>query len=103
MVVRMSRFILARKWIILLVIFCLLGTISQACHDYDEEQECYEEKKEETIVEEKVETAHESVSGITSSKWFIFLDKLIERYPIIERIIERLFQWIIDNLLGMDY
>lgn len=95
--------VLARKWIIVIVIFCLLGTISQACHDYEEEQKCYEEKKEEMVVEEKVETSYESVSEITSSKWFIILDKLIGRYPIIERIIERIFQWIINNLLDMDY
>jgi len=49
MVVRMNWMILARKWIILLMIFCLLGTVTQACHDYEEEQKCYEETKEETI------------------------------------------------------
>ena len=94
---------LARKCIIVLVIFCLLGTISQACHDYEEDQKCYEEKKEETFYEEKVETSYESVSGITSSKWFLFFNRIIEKYPIIERIIERIFQWIINNLLSIDY
>jgi len=94
---------LVRKWIIVLVIFCLLGTISQACHDYEEDQKCYEEKKEETFDEEEVETSYESVSEITNSKWFLFLNKIIEKYPIIELIIERIFQWIINNLLGMDY
>ncbi len=95
--------VLVRKWIIVLVIFCLLGTLSQACHDNVEEEKCSEEEKEESIVEEKVDTPEQSVSGITESKWFIILDKLIERYPIIERIIERIFQWIFNNLLGLDY
>jgi hypothetical protein len=99
----MNWMVLARKCIIVLVIFCLLGTIAQACHEYDEEQKCYKEEKEETIVEEKQETSYQSVSGLTSSKWFIILDKLIERYPIIERIIERIFQWIFNSLLDMDY
>jgi hypothetical protein len=98
MVVRMNWMYFARKWIILLVIFCLLGTISKACHDSEEVQECDKEKEE-----EKIETSYESVSGLTSSKWFIFLDKIIEKYPIIERLIERIFQWIVDNLLGLDY
>ncbi len=66
------------------------------------DQKCYEEKKEETI-EEKVETSYESVSEITTSKWFLFLNKIIEKYPIIERIIERILQWIINNLLDFDY
>jgi hypothetical protein len=99
----MSWMFLARQWIIVLVIFCLLGTISQACHDYEEDQKCYEDKNEENIDEEKVETSYGSDSGITSSKWFLILNKLIDRYPIIERIIERIFQWIINNLLDMDY
>ena len=93
---------ITHKWIILLVIFCLLGTLAQACHEYEEEEKCYEEK-EETTVEENVETQTETLSSITESKWFIVLDKLIERYPIIERIIERIFQWIFNNLLGLDY
>ncbi len=103
MVVRMSWMVLVRKWIIVLVIFCLLGTITLACESYEPEEKCYEEEKEEIIVEEKVDSPTQSVSGITESKWFIILDKLIERYPIIERIIERIFQWIFNNLLGMDY
>lgn len=88
------------KLIIVAVIICLLGTIAQACHDY-EENECYEEEKEEEIVEE--EPYYESASGITESKWFQVLERLIERFPIIERIIERIFQWIFNNLLGLDY
>ena len=104
MVVRMSWMVLVRKWIIVMMIFCLLGTLTQACHDYEEEEEkCYEEEKEEIIVEEKVEPPEESGSDITESKWFIILDKLIERHPIIERIIEWIFQWIFNNLLDMDY
>ena len=90
-----------RKWILVAVIFCLLGTIAQACHEYEEEK-CYEEEKTEIIVEEE-QPAYDSVSGITDSKWFIILDRLIERYPILERIIERIFQWIFSNLLGLDY
>ena len=89
--------VLVRKWIIIFVIFCLLGTLTQACHDTDKD------KNEENEVEEKEETPKESGSDITKSKWFIILDRLIERYPIIARIIERIFQWIFNNLLDMDY
>jgi hypothetical protein len=102
MVEEMNWMVLARKGIIVLVIFCLIGTIAQACHGYEEEKYCKEEK-EETKVEEKYESSYESVSSITESKWFIILDRLIERYPILERIIERIFQWIFNNLLGLDY
>jgi hypothetical protein len=99
----MSWMFLARKWIIVLVIFCLLGTISQACHEHEDEKKCYEEKKEENCYEEKVKTSYESDSGIASSKWFLFLSKIIDRYPIIERIIERILQWVINNLFEIDY
>ena len=95
--------VLVRKWIIVLVIFCLLGTITLACESNEPEEKYYEEEKEEIIVEEKVDSPTQSVSGITEMKWFIILDKLIERYPIIELIIERIFQWIFNNLLGLDY
>ena len=103
MVVRMSWMVSFRKYIIILVIFCLLGTLTKACHYNEEEEKCYKEEKEETIVEEEEEPHYESVSSITESKWFIILDRLIERYPILERIIERIFQWIFNNLLGLDY
>ena len=89
--------VLIRKWIILFVIFCLLGILTQACSDYEEEE------NEDIIVEENNEPTSKSGSGIIESKWFIILDKLIERYPIIERIIEHIFQWIFNNLLGLDY
>jgi hypothetical protein len=102
MVVRMSWMAAVRKLITVLMIFCLLGTISQACHE-NEEAKCSEEEKEGGIVEEKVESQEESGSDITEKKWFIILDKLIERHPIIERIIERIFQWILKNLLDIDY
>jgi hypothetical protein len=98
MVVRMNWMVFVRKWIIVAVIFCLIGTITQACH-YQEEKECYE--KEEKVVEE--EPNYESATGIIDSKWFQILDKLIQRFPILERIIERIFQWIFNNLLGLDY
>ena len=98
MVVRMNWMVLARKWILVAVIFCLFGTIAQACHCY-EEKKCYEH--EEKVVEE--EPIYESTSGIIDSKWFQILDKLIQRFPILERIIERIFQWIFNNLLGLDY
>jgi hypothetical protein len=90
----MSWMVLVRKCIIVLVVFCLIGTIAHACHDQEEE-------KEQEILEE--EPHYEPVSEITESKWFIILDKLIDRYPIIERIIERIFLWIFNNLLDMDY
>ena len=95
MVIRMNWMVLVRKWIIVILIFCLLGTLTQACEDYEEEE------KEEIIVEEKVETQEES--DITESKWLIILGKLIDRYPIIERIIEWIFKWIFNNLLDLDY
>ena len=103
MVVRMSWMVVVRKWIIVLVIFCLLGTLTQACYNYEEEEKCYKEEKEEIIVEEKEEPPEEPGSDITVSKWFIILERLIERYPIIELIIERIFQWIFKNLLDLDY
>ncbi|KYK33872.1 MAG: hypothetical protein AYK22_05900 [Thermoplasmatales archaeon SG8-52-3] len=93
---------ISHKCIIVLVIICLLGTIAQACEEYEEEK-CYEEEKEETIIEEKVESPTEPEFSFSESKWFIILANLIERYPIIERIIERIFQWIFNNLLGIDY
>lgn len=89
--------VFARKWMIVLLIFCLLGTLTQACHDYEEEDE------EDIIDEEKVEPTEESGSKTIESKWFILLDRLIDRYPIIERIIERIFQWIFNYLLDLDY
>ena len=98
----MSWMVFVRKWILVAVIFCLLGTIAQACEEYEEEK-CYEKEKEEYVEKEVEEPTYESVSGITDSKWFIILDRLIERYPILERIIERIFQWIFSNLLGLDY
>ena len=98
----MNWMVFTRKWIIVAIIFCLLAPIAQACHEYEEEK-CYEEEKEEPVVEEEQKPTYESVSGITESKWFIILDRLIERYPILERIIERIFQWIFSNLLGLDY
>jgi hypothetical protein len=85
------------------VIFCLLGTLTQACHYYEDEEKCYKDEKEEIIVEEQAEPPEDSKSDITESKWFITLAKLIERYPIIERIIERIFQWVFNNLLDLDY
>jgi hypothetical protein len=100
MVVRMKWMVKFRKLLIVAVVICLLGTIAQACHDY-EENEGYEEEKEEEIVEE--EPYYESASELTDSKWFQVLENLIERFPIIERIIERIFQWIFNNLLGLDY
>jgi len=103
MVIRMNWRVLARKWIILLMIFCLLGTIAQACEDYEIEEKCYEEEKEEVTVEEKVEPQVEPESDITESKWFIILSKLIERYPIIGKIIDWIFKWIFNNLLDIDY
>ncbi|KYK23874.1 hypothetical protein AYK24_06975 [Thermoplasmatales archaeon SG8-52-4] len=93
---------LVRKWIILLMIFCLLGTIAQACEEYEKEEICYE-KEEKVIVEEEVEPQVEPESDITESKWLIILSKLIERYPIIEKIIDWIFKWIFNNLLDMNY
>ena len=86
MVVRMNWMVVVRKWIIVLVIFCLIGPLTQACHDHEEEKPPEEEG-----------------SDIKESKWFIILERLIERYPIIGLIIERIFQWIFNNLLDLDY
>jgi hypothetical protein len=85
------------------MIFCLLGTIAQACEDYEIEEKCYEEEKEEVPLDEKVEPQEESESDISDSKWFIILSNLIERYPIIEKIIDWIFKWIFNNLLEIDY
>jgi hypothetical protein len=93
--------VLVRKWILLVVIFCLLGTISQACENQEEEEKCYEEKDEEEKVEEK-DTSYEE-SDITNTKWFLILDRLIEKYPIIEKIIDWIFQWIFKNILNVNY
>ena len=93
----MSWMILVRKWIIVMVIFCLLGTLTQACNSYEEEE------KKEIMDEEKEEPPEEPGSDIIKSKWFIILARLIERYPIIELKIERIFQWIFNNLLDLDY
>ena len=90
--------VFARKCIIVLVIFCLIGTIASACEYYEPK----EEEKEETDFKEQ-DSQENPESGITESKWFKTLDYLIERFPIIERIIERIFQWIFEKLLGMEY
>ena len=95
---------LLRKWILVLVIFCLIGTLAQACHSYDAEEKCYEEEeKDEVVVEEEQNEEETTEISITESKWFMILERLIERYPIIERIIERIFQWIFNRFLGMEY
>jgi hypothetical protein len=100
----MRWMVFSHKWILVVVIFCLIGTISQACEDYEQEEKCDSEvETEEITVESEVTPNEEIQSSITDSKWFIILEKLIERYPIIERIIERIFQWIFNNLLGLDY
>lgn len=101
MVIRMNWRVLVRKWIPILMIFCLLGTLAQACEDYEVEEKCYEEEKEENTVDENVEPQGES--DITGSKWFIILSSLIEKYPIIEKIIDWIFKWIFNNLLDLDY
>ena len=97
MVVRMNWMVLVRKCILLLVIFCLIATISQACHYTEEEEKCHKDEKEEIEVEDEVEPIEESGSRITESKWLVVLDRLIER------IIERIFQWIFRYILDLDY
>ena len=95
--------VLLRKWILVLVICCLIGTIAQACYSNDAEEKCYEEEKDEVVVEENQYEEEISGTSITESKWFMILERLIERYPIIERIIERIFQWIFNIFLGIEY
>ena len=96
--------VFTRKLIIVLVIFCLIGTFSQACEDYEQEEKYDNEvETEETSIESEVTPIEETQSSITDSKWFIILEKLVERYPIIGQIIERIFTWIFNNLLGLDY
>jgi len=95
--------VLMRRLLLVIVIFCLVGTFAQACEEYEQEEKCYnEEEPVETEVEEEEETQEEPEIGFLNSKWFIILDRLIDRYPIIERIIERILQWIFNQLLGME-
>ncbi len=89
--------VFSHKWILVLVIFCLIGSFSQACEDYEQEEKCDNE------FESEVTPIEETQSSLTDSTWFIILEKLVERYPIIGQIIERIFQWIFNNLLGLDY
>jgi hypothetical protein len=92
------------KWIIVLVILCLIGSLSQACEDYEQEYKCDKKvEKDEIKVEEKEKEQEDRGASFSESKWFKILDKLIERFPIIERIIERILQWIFNNLLDMEY
>ena len=41
-------------------------------------------------------------AGISETRWFKVLDKLIERFPIIERILLRILQWIYYRLTSME-
>ena len=96
--------VFSHKWILVLVIFCLIGSFSQACEDYEQEEKCDNEVVTDDIkVESEVTPIEETQSSLTDSKWFIILERLVERYPIIGQIIERIFQWIFNNLLGLDY
>lgn len=84
------------RWITVLVIICLFGTLCQACETYEHHEKCYEETEQEEVEEEQEEP------GLFESKWFLILERLIDRYPILERIIERILQWIFENILGME-
>jgi len=96
LVVRMRWMGFIHKWIVIIIILSLFGTICQACESDEHEEECYEETECEEVEEDQEET------DLFESEWFIILEKLIDRYPILERIIERILQWIFEKLLGME-
>ena len=84
------------KWITVFIIICLIGTFCQACEPYEQEEKCYNETECEKVEEEQQET------DLFESKWFLILERLIDRYPILERIIERILQWLFEKILGME-
>ena len=77
-----------------LVILGLFGNISQACHTNDELDCSNETKKTQTTVEEG-EEADSSEMDLLKDAWFgtflLFLERLLERYPVIREILQMIF------------
>ena len=86
---------LVRYLITVLVIFGLSGNVSQACHTDDEAECSNETKKTQTKTEDDEKVANSLEMGLLKDTWFmaflLFLEKLIERYPIIEDILQMIF------------
>ena len=85
---------LVRYLTIALVILGLFGNISQACHTNDEVDCSNETEKTQTIVEDG-EEADSSEVNLLKDTWFgaflLFLEKLLERYPVIREILQMIF------------
>lgn len=94
MVVRMNWKMLVRYLTIALVILGLFGNISQACHTNDEADCSNETKKTQTTVEDD-EEADSSEVNLLKDTWFgaflLFLERLLERYPVIREILQMIF------------
>lgn len=69
-------------------------------------EKCDKETNKDEIEVEEVEDEENAPeipeAGISEAKWFKVLDKLIERFPIIEQILQRILQWIYDRLTSME-
>ena len=94
MVVRMDWKMLVRYLTIALVILGLFGNISQACHTNDEVDCSNETEKTQTTVEDG-EEADSSEVNLLKDTWFgaflLFLERLLERYPVIREILQMIF------------
>ena len=95
MVMGMNCKKLVRYLITVLVIFGLFGNVSQACHTNDRVDCSNETKKTQTIAEDDEKVANSLEVGLLKDTWFmaflLFLEKLIERYPIINDILQMIF------------
>ena len=87
-----------RYWMVAIFLLILLGNYTQACELY---QPDVKTKVNVTTVE-KVEDAEDSPKIIDNNliitRWLNILDKLIERFPIIEKILQVIFRWINSQL-----
>ena len=95
--------------IIALVVLGLFGNLSQACENHESpeissdtslEKPCVKAKKLDILSEDS-----EEFFDIPETRRFRsclnFLDKLIERFPIIEKILQLILQLVYDRLLDI--
>ena len=94
MVVRMNWKMLVRYLVVALVVLGLLGNISPACQTNDE-TECSSEIKKTQTIDGDDEEAGSSEVDLLKDTWLraflIFLERLLERYPIFREILQMIF------------